>query len=46
MTHNRDITGTKANKCRILATRIVSLVYEGYEYRTKYSNHNIYSHSL
>ena len=41
MTHNRDITGPKANNRRILNTHNLSPIYEGYEYRTKYSNHNI-----
>ena len=46
MTPNQDITGTKANNHIILSTRITSLIYEGFESRTKYSNHIIYSHSL
>ena len=41
MTHNWDITDPEANNCWILATSIVSPVYEGYEYITKYSNNNI-----
>ena len=46
MTHNRDIAGPKTSNHRILATRIVFPIYEGYESKTKYYNHNIYSHSL
>ena len=45
MTHNQYITGPETNNHRIFATRIVSPIYKGSEYITKYSNHNIYSHS-